>query len=105
MATTDRFPKLEDIKRITSLTTTAQTVFAASERHWFKGIHLLGGAADEIVIFRAVDNSPEFFRLPIAAGVAAYYEIAGESGAEGLEVVTASAAGDVTVAVFEVKPT
>lgn len=104
MATRDRWPKIEDTIRKTSLTTTPQVVFAANERHWFEKVFLLGGAADEIVIFRSIADV-EYFRLPIAAGVAAFHDIGLEVGAGGLEILTASAAGDVTVSVFEVKPT
>lgn len=80
-----------------SLTTTPQTLYAGKAKvsHFVVG----GGAADEIVIFRAVDDSPEYMRVPVLAGttvVVPGFEI----GAEGLEVVTASLAGDVTVAAF-----
>lgn len=95
------FPKLESVTEISSLTTTAQAVVAAGSSKAFAYVTIAGGAADEIVIFRAVDNTPEYFRVAVPAGSTVVHPGFETDPDEGLEVVTASAAGDVTVAFFQ----
>ena len=87
--------------QITSLTTTAQSVFTGPNR--VAGVVINGGAAAEIVIFRANDDSPEYFRYHIAANTSAFLPVS-FFAEDGLEVITASAAGDVTVTVFYFEP-
>jgi hypothetical protein len=94
---------------IAALTNTAQAVFtsvaSALGQQVILGFLINGGAAAEVVIFRATDDSPEYFRVNIGAGGFALHEqpfcIA---MSEGLEVITASAAGDVEVTVFYYVP-
>lgn len=63
-----------------------------------------GGAADEIVIFRDADDSPEQQRVAVPSG--ATVVIPGfQTTTEGLEVVCASSAGDITVTARTVEPT
>lgn len=91
-----QFPKGRT--RYTDVDTTAQTIFTGPGR--VAGIHIRGGAAAEIVIFRAVDDSPVYFQHDIAATPASTYIPVSFFAEDGLEVLTASAAGDVEVTVF-----
>lgn len=85
--------------RTTNLSNTAQSVAAGPIL--VRGFRLVGGAAAEIVIFRAPDDSPVYCQIPVAIG--AYVESDVPFYAEeGLEVITASAAGDVEVVVHYV---
>ena len=83
---------------ITDLSDTAQTIFTGPGR--VEGIHIFGGSAAEIVIFRAVDDSPEYFRHDIGAAPSSVYLPMSFFAEDGLEVITASAAGAVRVTVF-----
>ena len=87
--------------QVTSLTNTAQSVFTGPGR--VSGVVINGGANPEIVIFRANDDSPEYFRFDIAATSSVYIPVR-FFAEEGLEVLTATAAGDVTVTVFYFEP-
>lgn len=96
---------------ITALTNVAQTVFAASGlspdfgKVLILGFVINGGAAAEQVIFRAVDNAPEYFRVNVgAAGFQAHEEPFEIPADEGLELITASLAGDVEVTIFYFVP-
>ncbi|MGH7894862.1 MAG: hypothetical protein ACREQL_09345 [Candidatus Binatia bacterium] len=98
---------------ITALTDTAQTVFAAVAGSTagtdISVIHLSGGAAAEIVIFRAVDDSPEYFRVKLAILEDKWLIFPSDrplriAKSEGLEVITASAAADVDVQCFFFQP-
>lgn len=95
--------------KASSLTDTAQTLFAAvAGAMGFQEVsvlHLVGGAAAEIVIFRAEDNLPEYFRVNLAALEDKWIVFPTDrplafAKVEGLEVITASAAGDVTVEAY-----
>ena len=67
-------------------------------------IVISGGAANEIVIFRDIDDSPERMRVSVLAGDTKV--IPGYSADDqGTEILTASAAGDVTVTFFTVSAT
>lgn len=86
---------------ITALDTTAQTVVAAGARRKFTHFIISGGNAAEIVIFRAVDDAPEYFRVAVPA--ASTVVVPGfDCGPQGLEVATVTAAGDVYVTAFYV---
>jgi hypothetical protein len=96
---------------VTALTNVAQAIFAASGvtddlgSKLILGFLINGGAAAEVVIFRATDDTPEYFRVNVAAAGFAYHDQPFEiSAAEGLELITASAAGDVEVTVFYYQP-
>lgn len=90
------------------LSNTAQDVGEAGKEQWVLGAMVFPGAADEIVIFRDSAGSVTHFRLPIPATVSS---TAGESISTpvvlpfpvrcpgGLEVLTASAAGDIEIIV------
>lgn len=77
---------------------TAVPVFTGPGR--VAGIHLRGGAAAEIVIFRANDDSPVYFQHDIGQTPASVYIPVSFYAEEGLEVLTASAASGVEVTVF-----
>lgn len=81
-----------------ALTTTPQTVFSGKAK--VSHMVLQGGAAAEIVIFRAVDNSPELFRIKLAIGETVVIPRGFKVDSEGLEILTASAAGDVAVTIW-----
>lgn len=85
---------------VTDLDTTPQEVFTGGRG--VSGIRIIGGAAAEIVIFRAVDNSPEYFRINVGIGEQ-YVDDLPWYAEEGLEVLTASGAGDVSVTVHYFK--
>ena len=87
------------IVNIESLTNSAQTVFAAGAKVRIGHIVCAGGAAAEIVIFRAIADTPVYMQVnvPIGDTVVVPGWVVGTGG---LEVITASAAGDVNVAVF-----
>jgi len=96
---------------ITALTNVAQQVFAPSGisgdlgKVLVLGFVINGGAAAEQVIFRADDNTPEYFRVNVGAGGFQPHTEPFEIPAiEGLELITASAAGDVEVTVFYFVP-
>ncbi len=96
---------------VTSLTNTAQSIFAATAgatgNILVNGIIVNGGAAAEIVIFRAEDDSPEYFRISVPIGDTKYIEFRTPlaiSALDGMEALTASAAGDVEVTVFYWQP-
>jgi len=96
---------------VTALTNVAQQVFAASGitgdlgKVLVLGFIINGGAAAEQVIFRATDDTPEYFRVNVAAGGVQIHSDPFEVPAiEGLELITASAAGDVEVTVFYFVP-
>lgn len=80
--------------RTAVLTNSAQDVALGAIR--MVGFTVTGGAAAEIVIFRSADGATEYFRWNAAIGTSyhvpkrAYYAL-------GLEVITASAAGDVQI--------
>lgn len=81
---------------IDDLSNTATTVFTAGR--WVTGVTVSGGAAAEIVIFRATADTPEYRRVPV--GIAGFATFEFPWFAEGgLEVLTASAAGDVGVTI------
>lgn len=97
--------------QIASLTNTAQTVFAASGvagdygHKVVLGWILMNGAAQHDVIFRAVDDSPEYFRVRVAANQTLASELPfAVNSAEGLEVITGDAAGDVYITFFYYQP-
>jgi len=78
------------------LADTAQAVF--SNGRWVVGVSITGGAAAEIVIFRATADTPEYRRVNV--GIAGFATIDFPWFAEaGLEVLTASAAGDVNITI------
>ncbi len=85
---------------VTSLTNTAQSIFTGAWR--VAGVVMTGGASAEVVIFRANDDSPEYFRYSLPAGTSVFLPVHFYAE-DGLEVITATAAGDVTVTVFYVK--
>lgn len=59
---------------------------------------LEGGAAEEVVIFRAVGGTPEYQRVTVPANAPLTVRLGQNVNANnGLEVVTADAAGDVSV--------
>jgi hypothetical protein len=90
-----------------ALTTTPQTVFTGKRK--VSHMVITGGAALETIIFRGIDNTPEYWRLlvPISAtitisrGWEVYAEESDGSGS-GLEILTLDPAGDVGVAIFYV---
>jgi hypothetical protein len=83
------------------LTNASQTVGPAGHAIKVRGFILQGGAAAEEVIFQNEANV-EQFRVKLAIGEKVVCEIPFEVQA-GLEVLTASAAGDVLATVFFVK--
>jgi hypothetical protein len=108
------YPSLSPLNkqfRTTNLSNTAQEVFSATSGS-FGGtdvdvIHLRGGAAAEVVIFRAVDDSPEYFRVSLAIGEEKWLLFPKPvrfASDQGLEVITADAAGDVTVELYYHQP-
>lgn len=76
-----------------ALDTTAQDVGTASVERRVAWGTITGGAAAEIVIFRDSAGSTEYFRQPVPIG--AVIPLGGFFAKDGLEVLTASAAGDV----------
>ena len=97
------FPRLKDVKSIEDLTSTAQTVYATGTNHKIAWGIVAGGAAAEKVIFRAIDDGPEYFRVSVPINDTATFFGFEVDTDEGLEVITESAAGDVDVSFFEVK--
>lgn len=85
---------------VTSLTNTAQSILTGAGR--VNGVVINGGAAAEVVIFRATADTPEYFRYQIPIGASVFLPIRFFAEA-GLEVITADAAGDVQVTVFFMK--
>ena len=70
-----------------------------------KHVHLRGGAAAEIVIFQSEDGTQEYFRVSLSIDESVDlgpFSIRATTSAlaGGLEVKTASSAGDVEVTVF-----
>jgi hypothetical protein len=95
--------------KASSLTNTAQTLLDAVSGAVggtdVLGVHIRGGAAAEVVIFRAVDDTPEYFRVPIAANGFEELKLPFRvARSEGLEVLTADTAGDVEVVLFYYVP-
>ena len=80
-----------------NLSNVAQAVFTGGRR--VAGFFIVGGAAAEIVIFRKIDDT-EYFRIPVAIGALVDLSKSEFYANGGLELITASAAGDVQVVVF-----
>lgn len=90
-------------KTITDLTNAAQEVVANANELQITGVTISGGAAAEVVVFRSQDGNTTYFKVPV--GIAGHTTIPFTWLAdEGLEVLTESAAGDVGVTIFYVKP-
>lgn len=85
---------------ISDLTNAERAVFSGAGR--VSGAVINGGAAAEIVIFRGTADTPEYMRVnvPIAGCIVVPIGWFAESG---LEVITASAAGDVDITIFYTK--
>ena len=82
-----------------ALSNTAVPVF--TDGRWVQNIIIEGGAAAEIVIFRAIADTPVWFRVPVGIAGSVVLTFSGRGlFLPGLEVITASAAGDVGVAIF-----
>lgn len=63
----------------------------------------MGGAAAEVVEFRATADTPIYFAVPV--GIAAHVNVELDVYlADGLEILTRTAAGDVEVSIFYVQP-
>lgn len=85
--------------RVVDLSDTAQTLLAAGRRWKVRNFVFTGGTAAEIVVLRAVDDSPVVLRVHVPAVTT--LSIPGwEVDGEGIEVLTESTAGDVEVAAF-----
>lgn len=86
--------------RTATLTNAAQDVATGAIR--MVSFTATGGAAAEIIIFRSADGATEYFRWNLAIATSyhvpkkVYYPL-------GLEVITASAAGDVQIEIDYVK--
>lgn len=85
--------------RITALSTAPFTIF--TEAHRVRGIVLTTVTA-ATVIFRAIDDVPEYFRYTVPANTSVFLDI-GFFAEEGLEILTAAASGNTDVTVFWVK--
>jgi hypothetical protein len=82
----------------TALTSVAQSVNSGA-RIRSKYVYVGGGAAAEIVIFRRPSAGSEYFRIPVGIAGAIALPAFEFDFDDGLEVITASAAGDVTVVI------
>lgn len=82
--------------RTTDLDTTAQSVKTTPIS--VASFRIVGGAAQEIVIFRAADDSPVYFQVVVGAGAVVESTLPWYAE-EGLELLTASLAGDVEVVI------
>lgn len=94
-------PNADDRVLVQNLTNTPQVVFAAGSNvdQVISHFAIAGGAQDEIVDVRTVTGNALIKRVPVKAGT--YVEVTGFIIPEqGVQVVTVTAAGDVTVAVL-----
>lgn len=82
---------------VSGLTNSAQTLLPALPKRSIQFCVLIGGASDETVVFRAVDDSPTYATIAVAAGETKVVPVNTSITEEGLEVGTTTAAGDVTV--------
>ena len=82
---------------ISNLTNTENVLLPALPKRVIQFCVLVGGAADETVVARAIDDDPVYATIPIAAGETKVVAIGTPITEEGLEVGTANPAGDVTV--------
>ncbi len=82
---------------INNLTNTENVLLRALPQRIIQFCVIVGGAADETVVARAIDDLPVYATIPIAAGETKVIAIATPIGEEGLEVGTSNPAGDVTV--------
>lgn len=81
------------------LSNTAVPVF--TDGRYVQNIVISGGAAAEIVIFRAIADTPVWFQVPVGIAGSVVLSFSGNGlFLAGLEVLTASAAGDVSIAIF-----
>jgi hypothetical protein len=87
--------------RTAVLTNAAQVIFTGSRPVF--GVRLVGGAAAEVVIFRRSGAGAEYFRVPLAIGEKYQDDIEWDAR-DGLEVLTADAAGDVQAATHFFEP-
>src|SRR3990172_6979744 len=76
---------------VTQLGVVSQTLLPAFPNRIVQWCVIVGGAADEEVIFRAVDDTPEYRRETVAAGAKVVVPISAQIPPGGLEVLTASA--------------
>jgi len=86
---------------INGLGSTPQDAFAAGVRARTEAI-LISGAPllPRTVIFRGAAGTPEWFRAAVPANQALYLPLAFVIPAQGVEVLTADAGGDVSVCFF-----
>jgi len=82
---------------VTGLTNTAQVLLQKMPARVVTLCVILGGAADETVIFRPVGGGTAYQTVPVPAGEVVGRQLNANIPAGGVEVVTTSAAGDVTV--------
>lgn len=94
------FPLLSAAIQIASLTDTAQTVVAVGAATLITWGIINGGAADEVVIFRAVDNTPEYFRVTVPSGSSVIVPGFTVDPLQGLEIITVDAAADIDCTFF-----
>ena len=83
-----------------ALTNAAQDVGVAGEDVKVSHLIATGGAAAEIIIFRNSAGATEYFRLPVGIGETVIPAGGFEANLGGLEVLTDSAAGDVSLTIF-----
>jgi hypothetical protein len=89
---------------INDLTNAAREVVANASAIQVAGVVIGGGAANEVVIFRSqADGSTVYMTVPVLAGDSKVIPFPWEAPL-GLEVITASAAGDVSVTIFYHRP-
>lgn len=88
---------------ITDLSNTAVELVGGQKRLAVNRLILVGGAAAEIVIGRNTAGTVEYFRFPVPIATIVNIDLHA-TFEDGLEVLTASAAGDVSVFCNYVKP-
>lgn len=87
-----------DIFRTTTLSNVAVPVTGIESGRQIGGIRIVGGAAAEVVIFRRTGAGATYFTIPV--GIGAYVESDIRWYADGgLEILTATVAGDVEVVI------
>jgi hypothetical protein len=82
---------------VASLTNTPQPLLRAVPSRILTFCVISGGAASEDVIFRGIGGTPVYTTVTVAAGALIARSLNATIPAAGLEVVTSSPAGDVTV--------